>query len=147
MDLIDVDDIGAQAAQQILDLFADARLAGIAKWLAIFPVDPNFGGDDDVLSLSAFRKRLADDFFRMAEAIDRRSIDDIDAAIERALNGADRVHIITPAPHPSADRPCSERDARGRELSSGNVDRFEHLGHCSILPSLIEEEVCQNLRP
>ena len=42
-----------------------------------------------------------------------------------------RLLIVASAPHPSADRPCSKRDARGSEVSAENAHRFERdIWHC-----------------
>jgi hypothetical protein len=67
----------------------------------------------ETLPPPAFRQRFANDPLRMADATDRRGIDDGYAAIESSLDRMDRFLIVTPAPHPSADGPCSKRDPRG----------------------------------
>src|SRR6266853_2302789 len=67
---------------------------------------------------------LPHDLLRAAEAIDRRRIDERDAAIDSLMNGTDRLCFIGSAPHPSADRPCAERNGRHLERRAGNVDKL-----------------------
>ena len=50
--------------------------------------------------------------------------EEIDAEIERVVDGVDAVPLIGAAPHPAADRPGAQRDARGLERQSGNLDVF-----------------------
>ena len=59
-----------------------------------------------------FAEGLADDFLGTAEPVDRRGIDEIDAAVEGRSDGCNRFRFVGPAPHPSADRPSAERNAR-----------------------------------
>src|SRR4029077_20670287 len=70
---------------------------------------------------------LADDFFRAPEAVDRRRIDQIDSALERRVDRADGIVLVAAAPHPAADRPSSERNARDSHRGAGNIDEF-HVG-------------------
>src|SRR5581483_5466193 len=42
--------------------------------------------------------RAPDNFFRVAEAVDRGGIDPVDAAIESGVNGSDRFLVILRAP-------------------------------------------------
>src|SRR5829696_1577796 len=118
----------------------NARLAGIAEGLAIFPVKADLGRDRDALATPALGQRLSDDLLRAAEAIDRRRIDQRDATIDSRTNGTDRLRFIGTAPHPSTDRPGAERDARWLQRCTGNVDafhakRFVLTVHIFLLPS------------
>jgi hypothetical protein len=127
VDLIEVDHVGLQTAQGILGLLDDPRLAGIAKRFAVLPVQSDFGGDERVLAAAAQGQRLSNDLFRTAEAVDGRGVDQIDAAVQRGMNGADRFTLVAAAPHPAADGPRSQRDARHANRGAGNVDEF-HIG-------------------
>ena len=113
MHLIDIDAVGPQPAQRVLDLPQDPRAAGVASDLAVLPFQADLGGDDHVLAQAALGKRLADDLLGAAEAVDRRRVDEIDAVVERGADGGDRFRLVGAAPHPTADRPGAERDARG----------------------------------
>jgi hypothetical protein len=119
--------------KRILDLFANARLAGIAERLTVLPVETDLGRDQDALAPPTLGQRLAHDLLRAAETIDRRRIDQRDAAIDSLMNGADGLRFIGSAPHPSADRPCAERDARnferGGEIFNLGVVRLDLRGH------------------
>src|SRR5271163_662915 len=113
--LIEVDDVGAETSQRIVNFFMNASLAGVAERLSVLPVKADLGGDDDVLTPSALGQRLAHDLLRAAEAIGWRGIDQSDATIDRLVDDADRRRFVSSAPHPSADRPCAEADARNLE--------------------------------
>src|SRR6476620_3577799 len=121
MHLIDVDDIGLEAAKRIFELLAEPRRRRLAQDLATSPVEPDLGGDDRTRSAPAL-KRLADKLLGTAEAIDRRGVDEIDAVVERGVNGVDRVAFLSAAPQPSADGPGAKADARGIEGQAGDLD-------------------------
>ncbi len=110
MHLINVDDIGLQPAQRILELLPKLLRRGVAKNLAAAPVEPRLGGDHG-LSAPAAGQSLADDFLGLAEAIDRRGVDHVDAAVERLVNRFDGLGLVAAAPHPSSDRPGAKGDA------------------------------------
>ncbi len=55
---------------------------------------------------------LADDFLGTAEAMDRSGIDEIDAVVGRRSDRCNRFRFVGSAPHPAADRPGAERNAR-----------------------------------
>jgi hypothetical protein len=125
--LVEIDDVGLQPPQGSLGFLDDPRLAGVAKRLAVLPVQSDLGGDVDALAPAPLGQRLADDFLGTAEAVDRRGVDQIDAAIERGVDGGDGVALVAAAPHPAADRPRPQRDPRGANGCSGNIDEF-HVG-------------------
>src|ERR1700727_1127686 len=54
VNLVNVDDVGPQTPQRILDFLADARATSIAKDIAVVPIQPNLGGNADLLSHSGF---------------------------------------------------------------------------------------------
>ena len=116
MHLIDVDDIGLEAAKRILELAAQPRRRGVAQELAACPVEPDLGGDDRTRSPAAL-ERLADQLLGAAEAIARCGVDEIDAVIERGVNGADRVAFLGAAPH---HPPMAQVPRPMREASKGN---------------------------
>src|SRR5580704_13041220 len=71
MNLIDIDVIGSQPAQGVIDLSHDAAAAGIAKDVPILPFEPDFGGNDHFVAQATFGYRLADDLLRAAKSICR----------------------------------------------------------------------------
>ena len=123
MHLIDVDDIGLEAAKRVLELVAQPRRRGVAQELAASPVEPDLGGYDRTRSPAAL-ERLADQLLGAAEAIARCGVDEIDAVIERGVNGVDRVAFLGATPHHSADGPGAKPDARGIEGQPCDLDMF-----------------------
>ena len=71
MHLIDVDHIGTQPPQGILDLFDNAGAACTTEGLAVFPVEAGLGCDHSALPAPVRRKRFADDLLRVTETVDR----------------------------------------------------------------------------
>ena len=136
MHLVDVDAIGAQAPQRIVDLLHDPLPAGIAGDLAVMPFEPDLGGKDDVIA-EAIGERLADDLLGPAEAVDWRGIDDIDAVGERGPDRGDRLRSSVP-PHiqpPIAQVPSA--DARHAQHRAGDLGEFHHSVAASALPNLV----------
>jgi hypothetical protein len=124
MNLIEVDHVGAQTPERVVDLLHDASAAGIAEWLLVLPIKPDLGGEHHAGAPASFHQRLADNLFRAAETIDRGRIDQRDAAVERGMNGANRLGLVASAPHPTADRPGAKPDAGGRHVGAGNLQGF-----------------------
>src|SRR5258705_9542484 len=125
--LVEIDDVGLQTAQGILGFLDDPRLARVTKRLSVLPVESDLGGDEHALASTANGQSLADDFFRTPEAIYRRRIDQIDSALERSVDRADSIVLVAAAPHPAADRPCSQRYAGDSHRGARNIDEF-HVG-------------------
>ena len=69
-------------------------------------------------------ERLAYDLLGMAEPIDGRGVDEIDAEVERVMDGGDGVLLFAAAPHPAADGPGAERDARRVKGKACNLQVF-----------------------
>jgi hypothetical protein len=61
MHLINIDDIGPQSLEGILDLLMNARPARATERLAVLPVETDLGGDQGAFAPPAFGQRLADD--------------------------------------------------------------------------------------
>jgi hypothetical protein len=68
MHLVEVDDVGAQASERILDLPPDPSRTRIAKHRTVLPRQSDFGGDLDFVAQRALGERLADDLLGTAEA-------------------------------------------------------------------------------
>ena len=124
MHLIEVDHVGAQAPQRILDLLHDPLPAGVAERLAVAPVEADLGRDHRATAPAVLRERLAQNFFGPAETVDRRRIEQRDAAIERFVNGPDRLLLVGSAPHPAPDCPCSQSDPGDHKRRVRNREGF-----------------------
>ena len=138
---VEIDMIGAEAAQALLDLMGDAISAEIAMnrqsvlveeviALAGMPVEPALGGDDHLVTTSA--DRLADNFLTATKAIGGRGVNQRYAGIDRGLDRGNRGILVSATPHPAADRPGAEADAGG--LYPRSADVANKLGH-GLFPS------------
>jgi hypothetical protein len=116
--------VGPQSPQRIRNLTQNAVAAGIAEDLAVSPLEPGFGGDDDARAQLAFGNSAADDFFGAAKSISRRGVDQIDPAFDGGINRLDRLLFIRPAPHPAPDRPGPKADARYGQACACNRRLF-----------------------
>ena len=105
MHLIDIDEVGAQTPQRIVDLAHDPLARRVAKHFPVAPFEADFGCDDHAIAQVAYGQCLAHDLFRAPESIRRRRIDQRDAAIDRCVNGVDRLAFVGAAPHPASDGP------------------------------------------
>jgi len=108
VDLIEVDPVGPQAAQAVLDLLDDpaARVAELVGVVAHGAV--HLGGEDDVLAPAA-GERLADDLLRLAARVDVRGVDEVDPRVERAVDDPDRLVVVGIAPLAEHHRAEAER--------------------------------------
>src|SRR5258708_8333539 len=143
MNLIDVDVIGSEPAQGILDLPQDAGTAGIARYLSTVPLKSGLGGNKHVRAQPAFGDRPANNLLGAAESIGRRRVDNVDAMLECGPDGGDRFGFVGSTPHPSADGPGADRDRRYLERCAGNLGklhfRFESfclIGHDPVPSSI-----------
>ena len=96
MDLVQVDVVGAQPAEGVLDLPRDPQ-SGIALLVhsgTHLAVD--LGGQDYLVPPSL--QGLADDLFRRAFAIDVGRVDEVDPGVERSLDDANGVVDVRVAP-------------------------------------------------
>jgi len=126
MDLVDVDVVGAQAAQRIFDLLQDASARRIAIDFSVAPFQSRLGGDDRLTSHA--RERGADDFLGHPEAVHRCGIDQVDALMQSGVNGGNRFALIGSSPHPAAHGPCTERHSGDLEFGLGNIEEFSFAG-------------------
>src|SRR6266851_2945085 len=120
--MINVDIVGLQPLERLVDFLADARRRSIAMNVAVAPFEAAFGGDQDALASAIGGQCPADDLLGNAEAIDRRGIYQIDTAIDRDLDRTERASRIAAAPHPTADRPRPESDPRGEHVGAADFD-------------------------
>ena len=84
---------------------------GVAFDPAIRPVDAYFGGEDNALSATVLTQGFAHDLFGAPVAVNGRSVDQVDAAVDCRMNGADGFLLVSSTPHPAAHGPGAERDS------------------------------------
>ena len=119
VDLVEVDPVGAQSPQRVLDRADDpaARVALLVGVLAHRVVE--LGGEDDVVAAAA-GERLADDLLGLAVPVDVGGVDEVDAGVERRVDDPDRVVVVGVAPgaeHHRAEAELADRDACVPELT------------------------------
>jgi hypothetical protein len=94
--LVEVDPIGSQAPQRVLDLGDYPAARAAAHVGVVAHRHEELGGEHDVVAASL--ERLADDLLRLAGRVDIGGVDEVDAGVERAVDDADRVVVVGVAP-------------------------------------------------
>src|SRR5689334_434352 len=78
-------------------------------------------------------QRHRDDLLRMAHSVNSRSVDPVNAKLERAMNRIDRLLIVLVAPTEfptgSADCPGSKTDRCDEQVRITELFRFHLLNH------------------
>src|SRR5580704_3559144 len=87
VDLVDIDIVGAESAQRIIDFLHDPLAGRVAINLAIAPFQSGLRGNDRFGAHAL--ERLADDLLGYAEAIHRCGIDQVDVLMQRGPNRGD----------------------------------------------------------
>ena len=113
VDLVEVDPVGAEAAQAVLDLADDpaprvAELVGVVAHRAV-----DLGREDHVVAAAA-GERLADDLLGLAARVDVGGVDEVDPRVERAVDDRDRLVVVGLAPgaeHHGAEAERADLDA------------------------------------
>ena len=110
MYLIEVDVIGSQTSERVLDRAHDplARTAAVVG--LVVHRHEELRGQDDIVA--AALERLADDLFGCATGVDVGRVDKVDACVERMVDDADRVGTIVIAPGPEHHRAQAQRADR-----------------------------------
>ena len=113
VDLVQIDVVGAESPEAVLDLFHDpvAGVPLIVDALAHASVDLRRQHD----LVPAPGDRLGDDLFRFTARIDIGRIDEIDPAVQRRLDDPDRIVVVRVAPRPEHHR----AEAVGADLDPG----------------------------
>ncbi len=130
MDLVQVDVVRAQAPQRVLEFLAQPARAAVAAWASGAPLQPGLGGDERLAAQAVAVERLADDAFGNTEPIDRRRVDEVDAQVQGGADGSDGLDLVGAAPHPAADGPGAEPDARTLQFRTAQIDAFHVLLLC-----------------
>ena len=115
--LVQVDVVGLQPAQAVLDLADDpaARVAAHVGILAHLAV--RLGGQHHVVPAAA--QGLADDLLRLPRRVHVRGVDEVDAAVQRGVDDPDAVLVIGVAPGAEHHR----AEAVGAHLDPGTAER------------------------
>src|SRR5580692_6490062 len=116
VDLVQVDVVGLQAAQRVLDLGHDpaARVAALVRVGAHRAV--HLGREHDVVAASL--QRLADDLLRFAGGVPVGGVDEVDPGVEGLVDDAGRVFVVGIAAGPEHHR--AERV--GADLDAGPAE-------------------------
>src|SRR5678816_836362 len=113
MDLVEVDDVDAEPTQAGFHFVADALAFEPRNDLPLI-VPAAFALRGDERTPAQALERAADHFLAMAEAIDWRGVNPVDAEIEPFANGANRCVVVlrspTEFPTAAAHRPSAEAD-------------------------------------
>src|SRR5439155_9138539 len=112
MDLVEVNGINAQPAQAVFTLAANRiSLQHVMDFPLSIPTQTTFGEDVRTRTLPD-RQRTGHNFFRVAGAIDRRSINPVDSQFQCAMNRRDGRVVILCAP---GELPAGATDGPGPE--------------------------------
>ena len=126
--LVQVDVVGVQAAQRVLDL-ADDPPAGAAPLVRVGPHrHEELRGQHDVVAAPG--EGLADDPFRLALGVDVGGVDEVDAGIQGAVDDADGVGLVLVSPRAEHHRPQAQRADRDAGPAEHSVLHC-HGGHAS----------------
>src|SRR5215475_190570 len=112
MNLIDVDVIGLQAAQRVINFIRDPRPTRVAKQLGLAPLQSHLGGNDDLFPLAVLRQGPSYELFGSSEPVGRSRIDERYPLLQRRTNRFEGLSFIGSTPHEPSDRPGTQTDAR-----------------------------------
>ncbi len=131
--LVQVDVVGAETAQRVLDRAedpatgpaADVRVVGVHRHEEL--------GREDHLVASPLQ-RLADDLLRDAGGVHVGGVDEVDARVQSAVDDPDRVFAVVVAPGAEHHR----AEAQGADLHAGSsersvVHRQSFVSSCALL--------------
>ena len=105
VNLINIDVIGLQAAQRVIDFLHDPRSSRVAKHLISAPFQPDLGRNDHFFPFPIFRQGSTDELFSASEPIHRSRVDEIYSMLQRRADRFERRLFIGCAPHEATDRP------------------------------------------
>src|SRR4029077_12292059 len=130
MDLIKIDDIETQPAQAVLALATNGIRRQRAMNVSLFvPPQTAFGKNVRPRSRPG-PQRKSDDFLGVPHAINGRSVDPVNAQLERAMNRGDRRFVVllapTKFPARSANSPGAKADGSDEQVGVTELLRF-HL--------------------
>ena len=115
VDLVQVDVVGLQAAQRVLDRGHDPAPRGTLVVGIVAYRTAELGREDD--AVAAPLERLAHDYFGLAVCVG--GVDEVDSRVQRLVDDADRVLGVGVA-DVRAERQCAERV--GADLDAGPAE-------------------------
>src|SRR5262245_10765853 len=112
MNLIDVDIIGLQAAQRVINFVSDPRFTRVTKHLGLAPFQSDLRRNDDLFPLAILRQGPTYELFSASEPVGWSRIDERYPVLQRCTNRFERLAFISSTPHETSDRPGTQTDAR-----------------------------------
>src|SRR3954471_14011797 len=96
VDVVEVDVVGAEPTQRVLDLVDDPASGATALVGVLAHRHEELGGERDIVT--AALEGLADDLLRLASRVDVGGVNEVDALVQGGLDDADRVVVVGVAP-------------------------------------------------
>ena len=115
--LVEVDVVGVEPAQAVLDLPHDPAAGRPAVVRVLAHRRHELGGQHDLVAPAL--ERLADDLLRLAAGVHVGGVDEVDAAVERGVDDLDAVVVVAVAPGAEHHRP----EAVAADLDPGGTER------------------------
>ncbi len=138
VDLVEVDPLEAEAAQAVLALLADRRWTQVVLDHAFGtpePAAPALREDEHVLASAVRLERAADDLLGVAEPVDSRRVDPVDAALDRVADRGHRLVVVDRVPSRTSTGRRSPTRRSPTVVSSGpELAEHAHL-HARLRPS------------
>src|SRR6266550_4535822 len=132
MNLVKVDHIDIEPAEAVLALAANGVSVQRAMDIPLFVPAQTALGENVRTRTGPVAERGRHDFLGMAHSVNRRSVDPVNAQLERAMNRGDRSFVIlfapTKLPARSTDSPRAKADWCDEQVGVTELLRF-HI-HC-----------------
>ncbi len=128
MNLVDIDVIGLQAAQRVIDFFHDPRSSRVAKHLDPAPLQSDLRRNDHFFPFPIFRQGSTDELFGATEPVGRSRVDETYSMLQRCADRFERLLFIGSAPVKTPDRPGASTDARYLTIQTLHCCIFHRTG-------------------
>src|SRR4029077_10280038 len=125
--LVNVNVVRLETTQRIVEFLENTLPRGVAFDPAIRPVDADLRGDDHAIPAAMLAQGFTHNRFGAPITVDGRSIDQIDAAFECRMNGANGFLLVGSAPHPAPNGPGTERDSGANKICTVDFNIFQHV--------------------
>src|SRR5690606_33859832 len=113
VELEQVESIGVELLEAVLDVFAEVFLAVALVGFAVRAGGPGssgggrLGGDVEAVAIAALVEDFGDDAFAAAVAVASGGVDEIDARVDGGMEGGDGLVVVLWPPS-AADGPAAE---------------------------------------
>jgi hypothetical protein len=124
VDVIHVDAIRPQPLERVLHFPLNTPGRCVAEHPTVSPFEAGLRRDQDTIAGATPGDGLADELLGPAEPVGRRRVDERDAEVERRADGTNRLGLVRAAPHPAANCPGTQPDARHDETSFPDLEGF-----------------------